>query len=98
MKTLNRIIFAFLFSTILLPYCFAKAKEDNIQVTITGVNTDLETNIRDNLSLLRESVDDESLVQDNEQISMRARQEIITALQPFGSLNRSGINSLGESK
>lgn len=84
MKTLNRIIFAFLFSIILLPYSFAKTKEDNIQVTITGVNTDLETNIRDNLSLLRESVDDESLVQDNEQISMRARQEIITALQPFG--------------
>ncbi len=66
----------------MLPNAFGASKDEPVQVVITGVDKAMEENIRSNLTLLNEGADEEA--SRPEQIDERSRQEILTALQPFG--------------
>lgn len=60
---------------------FAKPKEESAHVAIHGVNKEIEENIRANLSILHETVDEDTTLSDLEQ---RSKHEISSALQPYG--------------
>lgn len=82
LKTLNKLILFFL----LISFCtFSFAKENEVQIKITGVNKEIEQNIRDNLLVLQEYA--EEGISNPAQMEQRAQQEILTTLQPHGFYN-----------
>lgn len=62
-------------------YGKAKAEDEPVVVSISGVSKPIEENIRASLSVLHETPEEET---SQEQIEQRSKHEILTALQPFG--------------